>query len=119
MPLADFVEQANAVCTAYAQRFERLAQPTNDGELREFARQGRDLFAAELAELRALGSPGEQADVHGQMLEEWDAALAIIGPAADSGAPDAIERAFTEATPRFTAARKAAGDLGLDACASG
>jgi hypothetical protein len=116
---AEFVSQADAICTEYEAKLNALGTPQNADQLAEFAekavpiaREGRD----ELGELRP---PEDLQETYDAWLEQGDRAIEIVEDlrdAAEDGDTAEIQRIAQEAEAADSEANRLAGQLGLEAC---
>jgi hypothetical protein len=112
---ADWAEEANAICRANADRAEQPATEGDDAADRAFLRGALVIARKELADLRALEEPPDDAARIEQMYAAVDDAVDALAVIADGG--DAQE-AGLRASRAYDRANAIATELDLDVCAA-
>lgn len=115
-------EKADQICADYDKRIEELGEP-NPEEFGAFLRDGSELQADMLSDLRDLTPPDELADTYNSALDTLDEITAALTSAADriddgEGALQVFGEMNDNLQELGSKADKAAEDLGLENCGS-
>lgn len=114
-----FVRQVNTVCDRHFRELQALPQPQNPEHLASYVTRLIRVARAQLAELRAVEAPEEDAAEYRSLLAQMGRTVALypkLRDAVESGETAAIERVITQANASNVQAGTIAAALGLDAC---
>jgi hypothetical protein len=112
---AEWAEEANAICRANADLPDGPATEGDDAADRAFLRDAIPIAREELADLRALDEPADDAARIEQMYAAIDEAIGALAEIADGG--DAMV-AGARARQAYDRANAIASELGLNVCAA-
>jgi hypothetical protein len=112
---AEWAEQADAICGANADRPEQPPPEGDDQADRDFLRGALVIAREELADLRALDEPADDAARIEQMYAAVDEGIAALAEIADGGDP---MEAGLRASQAYDRANAIASELGADVCAA-
>jgi hypothetical protein len=118
----EFRTQANAICEEYNEKLGAIGAPESPEDIPEFVDEGIPVIEEGIAELRALTPPAELEDDYNAMLDETEKAIPAardLSEAAAEGDSEAVQDAIAEGQRADEESDRLAGELGLDACASG
>lgn len=116
---SDFREEAQAVCTRYAQQLDGVDRPADLRELGETSGRIADLITAQVGELRALDAPGERAADFERWLKLTTEAAAnarAVQEAARANEQPRVNELAGEAARNTLSADRLARDLQLPDC---
>jgi hypothetical protein len=116
----DFVQRADAVCTAFRASTERIARPRTYADIVAYVKKTRPMYEAARLRLTALRPPAsDEAAVHRWLAadKQISAALGDLGDAALRHDFPAVTAAANRIQAEGVASRHAAQDLGLQVCA--
>lgn len=132
IPLADYVERANAICRdnntrgrAELERFRNRLEADGEldsEELPELNRKALEILRPGLDRLAELPPPDEQQDIaerYERASREANDAFADVIEAQENGDTERFRDAKARNTMHTQQAREAAAELGLDDCAPG
>ena len=116
----EYVEQADAICTRFEERLDKLGDPRTIAELGDVAEQALPIAREGVAELRALKPPEELRATVRSWLRLNDAnvrRIEALGRAARAGDEDRVQEIARAAAAAEGRADALAKKLGLVACA--
>lgn len=116
---AEFVRQADAICTRYEARLDALGQPTNVAELRSFADRALPIAREGREELGKLNPPEDLDQTYDDWLAEGDQAIDIVErlrDAAEDGDQAEIQQIAREAQETDRESNRLAAELGFEQC---
>ena len=116
---AEFISQADAVCTKYEARLDALGQPTNVAELRSFADKALPIAKDGRKELGQLTPPADLQDTYDAWLDQGDEAIDIVErlrEAAADGDEAEIQQIARDAQRADAEANRLAEQIGFEQC---
>ena len=116
---AEFISQADAICTEYEEKLNALGTPQNTEELAEFADKALPIAEDGRDELGELRPPEDLQDTYDAWLEQGDRAIQIVEDlreAAEDGDTAEIQRIAREAEAADTEANRLAEQIGFEQC---
>lgn len=119
--LADWIEQADAVCADFNDQMDALGEPESEDEFASFLAQAEEYFNQEREALAALGLPDEKADQVEEALGLLDQQAEIVAEARSQAEDGDLEAVFTtmdEGSQLNDQADALAAEIGLTECGS-
>ena len=119
---ADYVKQADAICTKYNAKLKALARPTSISALPAYVDKALPLARKGDDELRALEPPKDEEQSAKEWLDQNDSVVGSmerLRDAAKKGDRAGIQTALNEASSANQTANRLARQLGLRVCAQG
>jgi hypothetical protein len=116
----DFVQRADAVCTAFRASTARIARPRTYADIVAYVKKTRPMYEAARLRLTALKPPSSDEPAVRRWLaadKQISAALGDLGDAALRHDFPAVTAAANRIQAEGVASRHAAQDLGLQVCA--